>query len=302
MSIKERLIQFIAINGYSKTKAAKAIDISNTALTLYLNGNYGASVKNVEEKIADFLRREEEKARRPVVSKDFVSTRLAAKCLNLMRNSHIDGDIGVLYGKAGIGKTIIMEHYASRSTDVLLIEADPGYTAKVLLQVLCERLKCNKRGNIHELTENCVTALKGTGWLIAIDEAELLPYRALEVLRRIYDRSGVGIVLAGMPRLLMNLKGGRGEYEQLYSRVGMALNLDEERIKTERDDFSVVLDSLLPDDCERSGALEDAFYRESKGSYRRLFKLARGVVRASRIDEQGYSPELVEEYSRMLIH
>ncbi|MGL9773085.1 MAG: hypothetical protein ACR5LG_01690 [Sodalis sp. (in: enterobacteria)] len=40
--------------------------------------------------------------------------------------------------------------------DVILIEADPGYTAKVLLQALCARLGLLKTGNIHELVEECV--------------------------------------------------------------------------------------------------------------------------------------------------
>ncbi|MFB5082527.1 AAA family ATPase, partial [Raoultella sp. C349492] len=84
-----------------------------------------------------------------------------------------------------------------------LIEADPGYTALVLLQELCESLGLSKRGTIHELSESCITALSGTGRAVLIDEAENLPYRALEVIRRIHDKAGVGIVLAGMPRLIL---------------------------------------------------------------------------------------------------
>ncbi|EOF6267776.1 AAA family ATPase, partial [Salmonella enterica] len=88
----------------------------------------------------------------------------------------------------------------------------------------------------HELSEECIQALTGTGWVILVDEAELLPYRALEVLRRIHDRSGVALVLAGMPRLLVNLKGSRGEYAQLYSRVGMALDIEAHKAESETDD------------------------------------------------------------------
>ncbi|USS96016.1 AAA family ATPase [Serratia symbiotica] len=107
---------------------------------------------------------------------------------------------------------MVLRQYASSYKDVILIEADLGYTTKVLLQELCDSLGVNKRGNIHDLTENSITALHDTGWLVLIDEAELLPYRALEAMRRIHDRAGAGVVLAGMPRLLLNLKGRRGEY------------------------------------------------------------------------------------------
>ncbi|SQC93451.1 Uncharacterised protein [Cedecea neteri] len=162
-----------------------------------------------------------------------------------------------------------------------------------------------RTGNIHELSEECIQALTGTGWVILVDEAELLPYRALEVLRRIHDRSGVAIVLAGMPRLLINLRGSRGEFAQLYSRVGMCLNLETHKDKSEQEDFNRILGSLLADGDEDSltqPELAEAFFRCSKGNYRRMFKLARGVVRASAIGDQGLSVKLVESYAQMLIH
>lgn len=61
--------------------------------------------------------------------------------------------------------------------------------------------------------------LRDSGRLLMVDEAELLLYRALEVLRRLHDKAGIGIVLAGMPRLLINLKGRRGEFAQLLPAV-----------------------------------------------------------------------------------
>ncbi|MFX2607035.1 AAA family ATPase [Enterobacter mori] len=301
MTLKENLTRLMADKKYSQKRVSAQIGISSAALSLYMRDEYAGNVDNIEAAISNFLTREDDKSKSRTVNVSFVKTRLAGKCLSLVRNTHLDGDIGVLYGSAGLGKTQILKHYASTYKDVILIEADPGYTAKVLLQELCERLGVGKRGNIHELTENCISALQGTGWLIAIDEAELLPYRALEVLRRIHDRSGVGVVLAGMPRLLLNLKGRMGEYAQLYSRVGMAIDLDTEKVKTDREDFCSVLASLLPEDVKRDEKLDDCFWQSSRGNYRRLFKLARGVVRASELND-GISVALVEEYASMLIH
>ncbi|WP_236851477.1 AAA family ATPase [Candidatus Sodalis pierantonius] len=189
---------------------------------------------------------------------------------------------------------------------VILIEADPGYTAKVLLQALCARLGLRKTGNIHELVEECVQGLRDKHWLVLVDEAELLPYRALEVLRRIHDRSGVAIVLAGMPRLLLNLKGSRGEYAQLYSRVGMALDLESRKKESEAEDFSAILGSLLSNGEASSEPLAPeiaaTFRKHSRGNYRSLFKLARGVARTSAIGNQGMSVTLIDRYAEMLIH
>lgn len=304
MNIKDELKRLMARKGYTQNKVSEIIGFNASVLSQYLKGVYPGNIENVEASIINLINREEEKERNRTVRVGFVKTRLASKCQRLLRDTHIDGDMGLIYGAAGVGKTMALREYAAAFKDVILIEADPGYTTKVLLQELCERLSVNKRGNIHELSENCIGALRGTGWVVIIDEAELLPYRALEVIRRIHDRSGAGVVLAGMPRLLLNLKGRQNEYAQLYSRIGMYIDMDDDKKKTERADFDLILASLLPDDEDYSQVkgLFDAFYRNSKGNYRRLFKLARGVVRASCIGDQGVTVALVEEYSTMLIH
>lgn len=307
MNIKEKLIQLLERSGYTQKKVATKTGLSTAVISQYLKGNYSGSITNVEGVLADFIHREEERAKRREVKESFVLTQLAGLVLGLIDNTHMDGDIGVIYGPAGMGKSMALRQYVATNEGAILIEADPGYTAKVLLQELCGRLGVKKTGNIHELSEECIQALTGTGWVVLVDEAELLPYRALEVLRRIHDRSGVAIVLAGMPRLLINLKGSRGEFAQLYSRVGMALDLDAHKAKSEVDDFNTILASLLP--AEDNGrnvitvpGIAEAFLKCSKGNYRRMFKLARGVVRASGINNQGISVKLIESYAQMLIH
>ncbi|WP_350355575.1 AAA family ATPase [Serratia symbiotica] len=292
---------------YTQSKVAAKTGLSPAVISQYLKGVYNGNIDNVEAAINNFITREGGKEKNHEVKARFVKTQLSSNCLTLLRNTHLDADIGVIYGNAGLGKSMVLRQYASSYKDVILIEADLGYTTKVLLQELCDRLGVNKRGNIHDLTENSITALHDTGWLVLIDEAELLPYRALEAMRRIHDRAGAGVVLAGMPRLLLNLKGRRGEYAQLYSRVGMAIDLDREKARHDRTDFDRILVSLLPTNDDESNIkmlpeLADVFYKASKGNYRRLFKLARGVVRAGGIGNQGISVALVEECSSMLIN
>ncbi|WP_438806877.1 hypothetical protein [Sodalis sp. (in: enterobacteria)] len=75
---------------------------------------------------------------------------------------------------------VLKEHARANSANkgVILIEADPGYTAKMLLQALCARLGLRKTGNIHDLVEECVQGLRDKHWLVLVDEAELvLPYK-----------------------------------------------------------------------------------------------------------------------------
>lgn len=302
MSIKEQLIQFMEGSGYTQKQVAAKSKISTAVISQYLNGTYNGSIPATEIKLGDFLFREAKRLHGDVA---FVPTTLAKTALEIIDITHSDCDIGVIYGAAGMGKSMVLREYALRDSSVILIEADPGYTAKVLLQELAAKLRIKKPGStIHELSEECIQALRGTGWMVMIDEAELLPYRALEVMRRIQDRANCGLLLAGMPRLIVNLMGAKGEYEQLYSRVSLALDLDDMKALSEESDFTDILRSILKGGLpsfELTSDVLQAFREQSGGNYRRMYKLARSVIRANKTRNQAVSPALINKYGSMLI-
>lgn len=302
MSIKEKLIQFMEMSGYTQKQVASKSRLSTATISQYLSGNYNGSIKAVELKLGEFLFREAKRLHGDVV---FVPTVLAKTALEIIDITHSDCDVGVIYGAAGMGKSMLLREYALRDSSVILIEADPGYTAKVLLQELAAKLGLKKiTGTIHTLSEYCIQALHGTGRIVLIDEAELLPYRALEVMRRIQDRAKCGLLLAGMPRLIVNLMGARGEYEQLYSRVSLALDLDDMKTLSEDSDFTDILQGILKSglpDYDLTSDVLQAFREESGGNYRRMYKLARSAIRANKERKLPVSPTLIKKYGRMLI-
>ncbi|WP_347253487.1 AAA family ATPase [Leminorella grimontii] len=296
MTIKAQVIELIERKGISQAALARAINRSTATVNQYLQGKYPGNVDAVEAEIQKYLDRQNERERPHNVLIPFVMTPTARKGLEVIKLAHEGGEINVLYGEAGLGKTMILKQYEAENPSVILIEADPGYTAKVLLEELCKRLNLSVSGNLHELIEACVNKLNGSGRLIIVDEAELLPLRALEVLRRVHDRTCVGVILAGMPRLIINLKGKRGELVQLYSRVAFAFNLGN---SLPRDDVDIITNSVI-NDIDSSTC--DEFYSASKGNARRLSKLLRGAVRICRINDIQVDAGAVKEFAKMLIN
>ncbi|MEB3460510.1 transcriptional regulator, partial [Pasteurella multocida] len=130
--------------------------------------------------------------------------------------------------------------------------------------------------------------------LIIVDEAELLSTKSLEYIRRIHDLTKCGVVLAGMPRLIVNLKGKYGELAQLYSRVGVCCDLGNALTS---EDVALLAEKGLGTD-----EFNELLFKVSKGNARRLNKLMRGAVRIAEMNKRTLDEALINRYAEMLIN
>jgi DNA transposition AAA+ family ATPase len=130
MSLVEELKELLKKKKYAVSYAAKAINVSNATLHLWINNNYKGNVKKIDDAVANFI--EIEKLREGRIRVDFVRTSIVDAVFDIAKTCHVENEIGVCYGDAGIGKTYAVKSYAIDNTDVILIEADLGYTPKVL--------------------------------------------------------------------------------------------------------------------------------------------------------------------------
>ncbi|MCU7494735.1 MAG: AAA family ATPase [Ignavibacteria bacterium] len=277
----------------SQSEIARSIGVSSTTISQWINNIYAGNVAKIDDKVKTFLELQKERLSSPKGEVQFINTSNVKKGFETAKICHLDGEIGVLYGEAGCGKTTLLKEYARHYNNVILIEADLGFTTKILFRKLHRELGMDGLGCIHDMFEDVTARLKNSGRLIIIDEAEHLPYRALELLRRVYDKAHVGVLLAGMPRLISNLRGKKGEYAQLYSRVGIATRLDS----LKHQDTEAIVKSVLPS----SNGIWKEFHEYSGGNTRILCKMLLRSRRLAQINECDVTKEIVKKTAEMLI-
>lgn len=277
--------------GLNQVQVAAQLGKSTAVVNQYLQGKYHGNTDKLDRAVEQLIERQHSK--RLDVNTGFISTPTARRIIETCALAHAMIDIHIVVGEAGLGKTMALREYAEQQANVILIEVDPTYTAKVLLQTLCDKLGLTCGKTNHAMMDAICQKLRGSERLLIVDEAELLRHQPLEILRRIHDKAGIGIVLAGMPRLRANLRGARGEYRQLYSRVGMQLDL---KTRLPDEDIAALAEAGLGTDAFNSRLNEI-----SGGNARRLNKLLRGVLRLSELHAEPVNTAMIEQFADMLI-
>lgn len=292
-ALAAELDQHMQERGHTQAAVARAIGVSASALNQWIAGKYKGDIKGLEHAITGFLQRDRERAQVRKTALGFVMTVPAAKVLEAARMCHLDGEIGVVVGDAGIGKTTAIKRYAASNSDVILIEADLGYTARDLFAELHRKCGFDGLGSINRMKDDVIDKLRDSGRLIIIDEAEHLPVRALDLLRRINDKAGAGILFCGLKRFMENLRLKQADFAYLYTRVGFKVSLEQ----LQAQDIEAIVHEAIPG----SNGLWKAFHQECHGNGRVLSKLVARTVRIAEVNGAAVTPEIVREAAKMLV-
>lgn len=290
MDIKAELNNLIQNKNYTFTAIAQATGLSRSTISLWLNGTYKGDNDKILDVINNFVQREKERFCETLIP--FVDISISKYIFEVGRLCHTKGQIGICYGRAGLGKTLAVKEYTKHYLDSILIESDFGYTAKSLLLEIHKRLGLSGKGSAYYLMDEIISKLSGSGRLLIIDEAENLPYRALEAARRIHDKTGVGILLVGRNILVENLRGIHNQYEQLYSRVK----------------YSKSLGGLLPADVNKilstmnsDVSLCPTYLEHSKGNTRTLINLITHSLNVAKFNNKNVDEKIIKKTSQLLM-
>jgi DNA transposition AAA+ family ATPase len=222
--VRSRLREYlISESGRTQASVAKSIGISASALSSWMGGTYRGDVEALASKIGSFLSIEGCRAVAPKTS-TFVSTAIAEQVMEVCRFAHIHRDIGLVYGEAGMGKTVALRRYCREHRDAIYVRCDPSSSsAQATLEAVAIAMGRRPRwGGLRRFLQELVDALEETGRVLILDEAQFLTLRGLETLRALHDRAEIGMVLCGNFEVFSQLHGeGKASFAQLFSRVGI---------------------------------------------------------------------------------
>lgn len=291
--IAQHLREHMASSRRTQAAVARSIGLSGPTVSSYLAGTYKGDVPAVEEKIRQYLELEAQRVDRVVADGSVIQTRALVHIKQALNVASRDQDLIVITGPSGAGKTTTLKLYVAEHSASILIEADPGYTAMALFVELSDRLGIPSKGSLHDLLQRVVEKLQGSGRLLVIDEAEQLPYRALELVRRLHDKAGIPVALVGMPRLRKNLQGDHNHYAQLWSRVGFHKAID---LLSPKDEEMFITTRL----GEVGGDVLDALRKESRHNARVLVKLMKWCLELCRVNQCDLDTAVVAKAAEMV--
>lgn len=218
----EQVRAYMERNGKSQAATAKEIGISSATLSLFMKGRYTGDNEEIADSIEQFLFIDHKRntlSKKPDICLELHNT---SQILEKVYIAQVTGDILLIYGDAGCGKTTALQHYKRNNKNVVYIEADvTNNSYRSVLSMIAEETGESGGGSTAALMRRVIGRLKGTNTLLIIDEAQHLAPKAFDAIRALNDKAGIGIVYSGNPSIKKRMYGCRqADYDQVYSRIG----------------------------------------------------------------------------------
>lgn len=244
-AVRQSLNEYIATTGKTQAEIARSVGVSDSRISQFRKGTYTGDNESLAYSLQQMMNldtRRQQTVKKP----GFVVTSTAKEIMTVARYTHEHTDIGVIYGPAGIGKTIALKQYAQEYPSTVFITADVTTArAKALLEEIADKIGTKSSGTQSAIKRGIISELNRSGRMIIIDEAQHLAYEALEALRTImHDTCGTGVLLCGNEVIYSNMIGKRNApFAQLFSRVGISRGLSK---KVSLEDIRKIVCQDLP--------------------------------------------------------
>ncbi len=207
-AIRLQLGQYIKQHKITISGVAKSLGRSPAALSQFLSGKYAGDAKKLTMDVKAWMEDDLQRRRAPNYE-GFVTTNVAKTILSALHFASKTNGIALIYGPAGIGKSMTVNAYSKKHPGTILMRIRVGaLRVRGMLNLLCNEL------NIHEYqhTDRNFTLIAEkiahTDRMIIVDEAHRLKFDGLEAIRDIHDITECPVALIGTSNMIRQIDEG----------------------------------------------------------------------------------------------
>lgn len=224
--LRERLKAHRLDRGLTWKQLGDKVGVNNVTLQLFVAEKYNADNRKLAWRVNRYFLAEAAAAEMalqlPLVP-DFIWTETATSMTRQIQWAH-RGEISVVTGDPGVGKTATFEQYLVDTPNAFLMTADKattGVTSLLLALLQASGSQSRYGGRAFVLKMHLLDRLRDLNSLIIVDEAQHLDDDAVEMLRAIHDDLKCGLVLGGNRTVMTRVQRGARTpaFAQLHSRV-----------------------------------------------------------------------------------
>jgi len=304
-SLRARLQFHIDCTGQSPFDICERIggQIRGSDIHDFLIGGTPKYHASTRREILNYLTNKEDKnflIENPVFCKTSIALKMEAIC----SCCKCDGDMGIIIGASGIGKTEFLREMKRGDRSMLIVTSDPttrspGAMLLSLSKFLpgVSRRSCTNSAFMMNIIEH----LRGSGRLLVIDEAHFLPWETFEALRRIYDATGIGLVFVGQQFLYDQMRGGTRKsllWDQIFSRVGLRAHF---KGNVPLADVEMIANKIYPFGLDKKSMEYLHHKANGQGKFRSMVKLLQRARRLAESENIKVTQPLLREVSELLL-
>lgn len=267
--LRQQLEDYQSRNNLTLTKLASELGTSPTAVSKYLNGKPEGDVASLEHLVSDILQNENQ---RRIIATTIFSTYITRALDRIMSVLIRTNDIGVISGRAGLGKTCGIQLYLSNHPSSIGITATEWRSNAASIQSALFNAISHRTYSTNQSRGDFICSkLRGSNRLVIVDNAHRLHRSAMNWLFDFADDTGCPLALVGNPEILDHIH----RYDPsglMMSRVGQYRTLECQPGRNRE-----IISSLLLQICpEAEGALEELalIVSEHAGHFRSVRKQA----------------------------
>lgn len=222
-TLRDWLEDYIAANKLSHADVASRFNVTPTRITKYLGLNKPGHDPEPDagkiQSLVKAMRRHEE--RRAEFRRNLFENGVTRDIAGIFRRVLRTGDIGLIHGDAGAGKTCGGELFCRDNPDSIFLTVkeyarNSHAIRNMLFDDLIETSETQYPGNVPVMMW-IEEVIRGSERLIIVDNAQRLRIKEFKMLMDFNDATESGIVFIGNPEVLDTLR----ESDQLFSRIGI---------------------------------------------------------------------------------